>query len=150
MHHHKGKGLKALVEALGLIGCVSTIGCASIQLPADQVASFDASVLAAKQIGVEHLSGDQGHRGGLGMAPAKEHLVLAREQEEVAKEMAAAGDRRAVYFLARAQSDVDLAVGLAREANGRAALASAGGDCPAGSCDAQSASPPAPIWTAAR
>jgi hypothetical protein len=124
------------------------LGCASIHLPTEQVAGFEASLVTAKQMGVEHVPIDRNHRGGLGMSSAKEHFVLGKEEAEVAKEMAAAGDKRAVLLLARAQSDLDLAVGLTREAS-----AHADATCPAGSCssadahDSRPSLPPPPIWT---
>jgi hypothetical protein len=153
MYLHKDKVLKALLGSLALAGVASVLGCASVQLqlPPNEVASFDASVLTAKQVGVEHVSVDRDHRGGLGMSPAKEHLVLAKDQAELAKELAAAGDPRAEVFLARAQSDVDLAVALALEATAHADAACAAGVCPArGPYDFQSASASVPIWTEIR
>jgi hypothetical protein len=53
--------------------------------------------------------------GAFGMAPAKEHLILAIDEAEVAKTMAADGDVRGQLLLARAQSDVELALELAHE-----------------------------------
>jgi hypothetical protein len=151
MYLRNDKLLKVLIGSLAVVGVASVLGCASIQLPANEVASFDASVLTAKQVGVEHVPVDRGHRGGLGMSPAKEHLVLAKDQAEVAKELAAVGDGRAVFFLARAQSDVDLAVALALEASAHADAACAAGRCPAKDpYEFQSASASAPIWTAIR
>ena len=47
---------------------------------------------------------------------ARLHLQLARDQTDEAKKMAASGNDRAVLVLARAESDAELAVGLAREA----------------------------------
>jgi hypothetical protein len=147
MYLQKDKVLKALIGSLAVVGVASILGCASIQLPPNEVVSFDASVLTARQVGVEHVAVDRDHRGGLGMSPAKEHLVLAKDEAEVAKELAAAGDSRAIIFLARAQSDVDLAVALALEASARAEAACADGRCPArGLYDFQSASPSVPIW----
>jgi hypothetical protein len=85
-------------------------------LPAAEVSHYQASLDTAKQVGAFQLQADKDHRGALGMHPAKEHLVLANDEFEVAKTMAASGDARSLRLLARAQSDVDLALGLAREA----------------------------------
>lgn len=92
------------------------MGCASFQLPADQIERYEASVRVAQKIGAVHVPAEKGHVGGYGMSFAKEHLILADDEAEVAKAMAAAGDARATLLLARAQSDVDLSIGLTREA----------------------------------
>jgi hypothetical protein len=99
--------------AVALLGFT---GCASLQLPRDQIEHFDTSVRSAKEMGALSLPTTKEHYGALGMPAAKAHLELAKDQAEVAKTMAAAGDSRAVLFLARAQSEADLAVGLARQA----------------------------------
>lgn len=118
------------IVALSFFGA---LGCASMRLPfpagthyqasldapplpSAEVSHYQASLDTAKQVGLFQLQADKDHRGALGMHPAKEHLVLANDQFEVAKIMAASGDARSLRLLARAQSDVDLAVGLAREA----------------------------------
>jgi hypothetical protein len=95
------------------------LGCASMPLPYTEVSHYEASIEIAKRVGAFQLQADKDHRGALGMSPAKEHLVLADDQFELAKIMAVSGDPRALLFLERAQSDVDLALGLAREAVAR-------------------------------
>jgi len=102
-----------LLLSLAVLGFT---GCASVQLPSDQIERFDTSVRSAKEMGALSLPITREHYGALGMPAAKAHLELAKDQAEVAKTMAAAGDSRAVLFLARAQSEADLAVGLARQA----------------------------------
>ncbi len=102
-----------------------TIGCASMPLPYTEVSHFQASLDTAKRIGAYKLQADPEHRGALGLSQTKEHLFLASDQFEVAKDMAAKGDLRAVLLLERAQSDVDLALGLAREAQLRSHAPSA-------------------------
>jgi hypothetical protein len=92
------------------------VGCASTPLPYTEVSHFEVSMDTAKKSGAFQLEADKDHRGALGMSQAKEHLVLAGDQFEVAKTMAAGGDPQSVLLLERAQSDVDLALGLAREA----------------------------------
>jgi hypothetical protein len=103
------------VMAVGL-SLSGALGCASTSLPYAEVSHYQASVDTAKRIGAFKLQTDGDHRGALGMPPAKEHLELAEDQFELAKIMAASGNPRSLLFLARAQSDIDLALGLAREA----------------------------------
>ena len=98
-----------------LWGTCGAVGCASVPLPQDQVAHYEASVQLAKDTGVFKLQADEGHRGALGMSQPKEHMLLAESEMAVAEDMAASGDTRSALLLARAQSDVDLALGLARE-----------------------------------
>jgi hypothetical protein len=88
-------------------------------LPDTEVSHYEASIDTAKRVGAFKLQVDKDHRGALGMSPAKEHLELADDQFELAKIMAASGDPRSLSMLARAQSDVDLALGLAREGAAR-------------------------------
>jgi hypothetical protein len=103
---------KLLVLSFALLGFT---GCASVQLPPDQVEHFEASLRGAKDIGALGMPAADGHRGAFGMSAAKEHLELASDQADVAKTMAAHGDPRAVLLLARAQSEADLALGIARQ-----------------------------------
>jgi hypothetical protein len=70
----------------------------------------------ARRVGVYRISADPDHVGPFRMAPAKEHLFLAADEAEVAKLLAADGESRGFLLLARAQSDVDLALELASEA----------------------------------
>jgi hypothetical protein len=46
---------------------------------------------------------------------ARLHLQLAKDQTDTAKKMAANGEERSLIVLARAESDAELALGLARE-----------------------------------
>jgi len=105
-------------KGLMMVGLVllGGMGCASFQLPADQIERYEASVRVAQKMGAVHVPAEKGHLGGWGMSPAKEHLILANDEAEVAKAMAADGDTRATLLLARAQSDIDLSIGLTREA----------------------------------
>jgi hypothetical protein len=101
--------MNKLVLALGALGVV---GCASMQLPLDEIERFEAQVRSAKTI-ASFAEPTAGERGAFGMSAARTHLELATDQVEVAKTMARAGDTRALLLLARAQSDADLAVGIA-------------------------------------
>lgn len=108
--------MRTMVE-IGLLfffGSASA-GCASLPLPQGQIERYEASVARAKQVGALTLQADEGHRGALGFSQSKEHLVLADEELAVARDMAHDGDTRSILFLARAQSDVDLAIALACE-----------------------------------
>lgn len=105
--------MNKLILGLAALGMV---GCASAQLPANQVEQFEAQMRSAKSMAAfdEPAAGE--HRGAFGMSAAKMHLALATDQAAVARTMAGSGDPRAVMLLARAQSDADLAVGIARKA----------------------------------
>ena len=91
------KILMMSTAALGLLAC------ASVPIPADHLAHSEASIRGAEEI------------GALGVPAAKLHLELAKDQTDAAKRMAANGDKRAALVLARAESDGELALGLARE-----------------------------------
>lgn len=91
---------KALLMSLAILGLA---GCTTVQLPADRLEKSEASIRGAEEVGA-------------GSVPAaKLHLQLARDQTDTAKKMAAAGDHRAGLVLARADSDAELAIVLARE-----------------------------------
>ncbi len=78
-------------------------GCASIQIPAERIERTEASTRAAEELGASTVPA------------AKLHLQLAKDQTETAKRMAADGDERAILVIARAESDAELALVLARE-----------------------------------
>lgn len=86
------------------LAALAFAGCAAVTVPAAELASSEASIRGAEEMGAS------------GVPPARLHLQLARDQTEEAKKMAASGDTRAVLVLARAESDAELALGLAREA----------------------------------
>jgi hypothetical protein len=106
---------KSWVLSMGLAG-VMVIGCASMPLPGPELNHFEASMATAMHNGAFKLRADKYHRGALGMPQAEEHLLLALDQFELAKTMASKGSLRSRFLLARAQSDVDLALCLTREA----------------------------------
>jgi len=88
---------------LAAVAALTIAGCAAVVIPPAQLASTEASIRGAQEMGAE------------GLPAAKLHLQLARDQTDAAKKMASSGDRRAVLVLARAESDAELALGLARE-----------------------------------
>jgi hypothetical protein len=51
----------------------------------------------------------------MGVPAAKLHLQLAKDETVTAQKMAAEGDQRSMLVMARAESDAELALGLARE-----------------------------------
>lgn len=94
--------MRQLMIALATLGVA---GCAAVHIPPRQLESSEASIRGAEEMGAQ------------GTPNARLHLLLAREQSDAAKKMAADGDERAVLVLARAESDAELALGLAREAS---------------------------------
>jgi hypothetical protein len=85
------------------LAAVALLGCATTPIPTDRLEHSEASIRGAEEI------------GAMGVPAARLHLQLAKDQTETAKKMAAHGDQRAVLVLARAESDAELALGLARE-----------------------------------
>ena len=92
--------MKELMMSLAVLGLA---GCTSLQLPADRLEHSEASIRGAEEVGAS------------GVPAARLHLQLAKDQVDTAKKMAAAGQDRSVLVLARAESDAELAIGLARE-----------------------------------
>jgi hypothetical protein len=92
--------MKELMLSFALLGLA---GCTAVQLPADRLEHSEASIRGAEEVGAS------------GVPAAKLHLQLAKDQTDTAKKMAAGGEKRAVLVLARAESDAELAIGLARE-----------------------------------
>jgi len=89
-----------LMMSLAVLGLA---GCTTVQMPADKLEHSEASIRGAEEVGAS------------GVPAARLHLQLAKDQTETAKKMAANGEQRAVLVLARAESDAELALGLARE-----------------------------------
>jgi hypothetical protein len=90
-----------IMTTLAILGLA---GCASVPIPAFQLERAEASMRGAEEV------------GALGVPAARLHLQLAKDETETAKKMAGKGDDRAVLVMARAESDAELALGLAREA----------------------------------
>jgi hypothetical protein len=91
-----------------LLPVLSLLGCASAPVPAERLASAEAGIRGATEVGAE------------GVPQAALHLKLARDQVTQAKGLAQGGDNeRAVLVLARAEADAELALTLARESAAR-------------------------------
>jgi hypothetical protein len=91
------------------------MGCASAPAPTEQLASAEASMRAARELGAQQVP------------KAELHLRLAQEQVEKAKKLAADGDNdRAALVLNRAHADAELALALTRESTAQHDLEQAG------------------------
>ena len=94
--------MKTLLMSLAVLGLA---GCASAPMPAVGLQRSQASIRGAEEMGAQ------------GTPDSRLHLEMAKDQDAKGKKMAAAGrDARAVLMLARAESDAELAMGIAREA----------------------------------
>ena len=93
--------IKTSLAAAAVFGA---LGCATVQVPSEKFEQSQASIRSAEELGADTVPA------------AKLHLQLAKDQEDQAKKLAANGDGNAVLLLARANSDAELALALAREA----------------------------------
>ena len=93
--------MKTLLMSLAVLGIA---GCASAPMPAAGLQRSEASIRGAEEMGAQ------------AVPASRLHLEMAKDQDAKGKRMAAAGDARAVLMLARAESDAELAMGIAREA----------------------------------
>lgn len=113
------------------------LGCASSPAPVDQLASAEASVRAAREL------------GAASVPRAELHLKLAQAQVTQARKLTQDGDNeQAKVVLTRARADAELAVSLVREAavyhdleNSPAAPATAATARPETSLNTNNASP---------
>jgi Domain of unknown function (DUF4398) len=84
-------------------------GCGGAPLPADRLASAEAGIRGASEVGAQSVP------------EAALHLKMARDQVAQAKTLSREGDAdRAATVLARAEADAELALALTRETAGRA------------------------------
>ncbi len=91
-----------LWAALGPVFLV--FGCASTPVPPERLVSAEAGIRGATEVGAE------------GVPQASLHLKMARDQVAQAKTLSEGGDNeRATLVLARAETDAELALALARE-----------------------------------
>jgi hypothetical protein len=90
------------------------MACASAPAPTEQLASAEASVRAAHELGAESVP------------RAELHVELAKEQVIQARKLAEDGENeRAQIVLTRARADAELALALTREATAHKDLQSA-------------------------
>lgn len=88
--------------AIGI--AVVGLGCASAPPPTEQLASAEASMRAARELGAQSVP------------RAQLHLRLAQEQVTQARKLAEDGENeRAASILDRARADAELALALSRE-----------------------------------
>jgi len=92
-----------MTKVTTLLAVLGLAGCASAPLPPYQIDQAQASIRGAEEV------------GAAAVPAAALHLQLAKDETLEAQKMATAGDQRAVLVMARAQSDAELALGLARE-----------------------------------
>jgi hypothetical protein len=92
-----------MTKAMTALAVLGLAGCASAPIPPYQLDQAQASIRGAEEV------------GALGVPAAALHLQLAKDETEEAQKMATKGDQRSVLVMARAQSDAELALGLARE-----------------------------------
>jgi len=106
--------MQSVKTALAIVATLVGVGCASATIPTEQLASAEASVRAAHELGADSVP------------RAQLHLKLAQEQVTQARKLAEDGDQeRASLVLTRARADADLALALTREATAHKALESA-------------------------
>jgi hypothetical protein len=87
-----------------VVPAVLVFGCASTPMPADRLASAEAGIRGAQEVGADSVP------------QASLHLKMARDQVAQAKNLSESGDNeRATLVLARAETDAELALALARE-----------------------------------
>ena len=92
-----------------LVAVMVGSGCAGTPVPAERLASAEAGIRAAAEVGAE------------GVPQAALHLKMARDQVAVARTLVVNGDNdRAALVLSRAETDAELALALARESAARA------------------------------
>ena len=94
---------------LGLVlGAVSVAACGSYPAPTERLASSEAGIRSAQEIGANNVP------------QAALSVKLAQEEVQKAKQLMQDGDnRRAELILMRAQADAELALAQAREAQAK-------------------------------
>ena len=91
-------------QSILVAAAFAAAGCASIQIPPERLEQSRATVRGAEEL------------GALQVPRARLHLQYAKDEEAWARQLAASGNDNAELMLACAQSDADLALALAREA----------------------------------
>jgi hypothetical protein len=97
------KGFSMMNKTMVSLAAFALGGCAGVVLPPDSLERNEASIKGADELGAQSVP------------DAKLHLQMARDETDQAKKLAASGDDRAPLVLARAQSDADLALAMARQ-----------------------------------
>lgn len=97
------------IRHLGGLLVTTIVGCGGAPLPADRLASAEAGIRGAREVGAESVP------------EAALHLKMARDQVAQAKTLSSEGDAdRAAMVLARAEVDAELALAMTRETAARA------------------------------
>lgn len=97
--------MHVLMKSFAIGVAVAGFGCASAPPPTNQLASAEASMRAARELGAAQVP------------RAELHLRLAQEQVTKARKLAQDGDNeQAARLLDRAHADAELALTLSREA----------------------------------
>jgi hypothetical protein len=99
------EGTTMIKHTVTVLAVLAGSGCAAFQIPPAQLERNQASIRGAEEV------------GAMSVPEARLHLQMARDETATAKRIAADGDERAVLVLARAQSDAELALAMAREAS---------------------------------
>jgi hypothetical protein len=103
--HHTLPGSLALVS----IAAIAAIGCGGAAIPHDQLASSQAAIRAAEEVGAKNYP------------TAELHLKFAKDQVEKARGLIADDENEeAKLVLQRAQADAELAIAITKESAVRA------------------------------
>src|SRR5690349_13270276 len=101
----EGLAMNKTIFSVLAVTASTLVGCGSSAVPADKLASSEAAIRSAQEVGAPQYP------------QAALHLRLAQEQVGVARKLIKDGDNdRAEYLLARAESDAEVAIGMAKEA----------------------------------
>jgi hypothetical protein len=93
---------------LSVAAAVLVVGCGSYPAPTERVASAEAGIRGAQEVGANNVP------------QAALSVKLAQEEVQKAKQLMQDGDnRRAELILMRAQADAELALAQAREAQAK-------------------------------
>lgn len=96
--------MKYTIAFAGALVALAAIGCGGAAVPHDQLASSQAAVRAAEEVGASNLP------------QAELHLKYAKDQIDRAQALIADDENEAARrVLMRAQSDAELAIALAKE-----------------------------------
>jgi hypothetical protein len=97
-------GFTGALVALAALAALAAVGCGGAAIPHDQLASSQAAVRAAEEVGAKNLP------------QAELHLKYAKDQIDRAKVLIADDENEeAKRVLLRAQADAELAIALAKE-----------------------------------